>query len=97
MTKILIRCRNIHIGDTLFASSVAKKFKEQNPESIIHYDVAFLQPIELLMNNPYIDKVYYRESCETDYDVVYPANGRRCICVEVRMNPQFLSSNECVI
>ena len=58
MTKILIKCRNIHIGDTLFASSVAKKLKEQNPESTIHYDVTFLQPIELLMNNPYIDKVY---------------------------------------
>jgi len=75
MTKILIKCRNIHIGDTLFASSVAKKLKEQNSESTIHYDVTFLQPIELLMNNPYIDRVYYRESCETDYDVVYQLMG----------------------
>mgnify|MGYP003966754367 FL=1 len=71
MTKILIKCRNIHIGDTLFASSVAKKLKEQTPGCIIHYDVTFLQPIELLMNNPYIDKVFYRESNEADYDEVH--------------------------
>lgn len=71
MSKILIRCRNIHIGDTLFASSVAKKLKQKNPDSVIHYDVTFLQPIELLMNNPYIDGVYYRESDDSDYDEVY--------------------------
>lgn len=71
MTKILIKCRNIHIGDTLFASSIAKKLKEQNPNCEIHYDISFLQPIELMLNNPYIDKVFYKESENTDYDVIH--------------------------
>ena len=71
MTNILIRCRNIHIGDVIFCSSVAKKLKQRNPECIIHYDVNYLQPMELLINNPYIDGVYYKESASIDYDVVY--------------------------
>ena len=71
MTKILVRCRNIHIGDTLFASSVAKKLKEKNPECVIHYDISFLQPIELLINNPYIDEVFYKECADIDYDIIH--------------------------
>lgn len=71
MTNILIRCRNIQIGDTLFASSVAKKLKEENPNCVVHYDISFLQPIELMMNNPYIDEVFYKESADIQYDVVY--------------------------
>jgi hypothetical protein len=71
MTNILIRCRNIQIGDTLFASSVAKKLKEENPNCVVHYDISFLQPIELMMNNPYIDGVFYKESADIQYDVVY--------------------------
>lgn len=71
MTNILIRCRNIQIGDTLFASSVAKKLKEENPNCVVHYDISFLQPIELMMNNPYIDGVFYKESADIQYDVIY--------------------------
>ena len=71
MTNILIRCRNIHIGDVIFSSSVAKKLKERNPNCIVHYDVNYLQPMELLINNPYIDGVYYKETANVDYDVVY--------------------------
>lgn len=71
MTKILIRCRNIHIGDTLFASSVAKKIKENNPDCLIHYDISFLQPLELLKNNPYIDEVFYKERANIDYDTIH--------------------------
>ena len=71
MTKILVRCRNIHIGDTLFASSVAKKIKEMHPNSLLHFDISFLQPIELLLNNPYIDGVFYKESADIDYDIVH--------------------------
>lgn len=71
MTNILIKCRNIHIGDVLFCSSVAKKLKQTNPNCIIHYDVNYMQPIELLINNPYIDGVYYKESADIEYDVVY--------------------------
>lgn len=71
MTKILVRCRNIHIGDTLFASSVANKIKEMYPNSLVHFDISFLQPIELLLNNPYIDGVFYKESPNIDYDIVH--------------------------
>jgi hypothetical protein len=71
MTRILVRCRNIHIGDILFASSVAKKLKErQVGECIVDFDLNYLQPIELLRNNPWIDAVYYKESL-FEYDVIY--------------------------
>lgn len=62
MSRILIRCRNIEIGDILFASSVAKKFKDENSECSVDFDLNYLQPLELLQNNPYIDNVYYKES-----------------------------------
>jgi hypothetical protein len=62
MSRVLIRCRNIEIGDILFASSIAKKLKEENPEYSVDFDLNYLQPIELLQNNPYIDNVYYKES-----------------------------------
>lgn len=70
MTRILIRCRNIHIGDILHASSVARKLKEKNPSSVVHYDINYLQPMELLYNNPHIDGVYYKED-DGNYDEVY--------------------------
>ena len=62
MSRILIRCRNIEIGDILFASSIAKKLKEENSECSVDFDLNYLQPLELLQNNPYIDNVYYTES-----------------------------------
>lgn len=71
MTRILIKCRNIHIGDVIFSSSVAKKLKEINPKCIIHYDINYLQPIELLENNPYIDKVFFMENDNMEYDIVH--------------------------
>lgn len=70
MSKILVKCRNIHIGDILFASSVAKKLKEETPSSEVHFDIDYLQPIELLNNNPYIDKVFFKES-DSDYTKTY--------------------------
>ena len=69
MSKILIKCRNIHIGDILFASSVAKKIK-QTKLCEIHFDINYLQPLELLNCNPYIDKVFFMEN-EGVYDKVY--------------------------
>ena len=70
MSKILVKCRNIHIGDILFASSVAKKIKKETPSSEVHFDVDYLQPIELLSNNPYIDKVFFKES-DSGYTKIY--------------------------
>ena len=61
MNKILVKCRNIHIGDILLASSVAKKIK-QNKICEIHFDINYLQPLELLDCNPYIDKVFFMDS-----------------------------------
>jgi hypothetical protein len=71
MTNILIRCRNIHIGDVIFCSSVAKKLKEKNPNCVVHFDVNYLQPIELLINNPHIDDVFYKEDANIDYDIIH--------------------------
>ena len=65
MTKILINCIDLDIGDILFASSVAKKIKEESPWETscqLDFNVNYLQPLELLNNNPYIDKVYYKDS-----------------------------------
>ena len=70
MTRFLIRCRNIEIGDILFASSIAKKLKEESPECSVDYDLNYLQPIELLQNNPHIDNVYYKENVGT-YDEIF--------------------------
>tara|TARA_B100002019_G_scaffold253457_1_gene235006 strand:- start:2628 stop:3554 length:927 start_codon:yes stop_codon:yes gene_type:complete len=69
MNKILVKCRNIHIGDILLASSVAKKIK-QNKICEIHFDINYLQPLELLDCNPYIDKVFFMDS-EKNYDIIY--------------------------
>ena len=70
MTKFLIKCRNIEIGDILFASSIAKKLKQENKKCIVDFDLNYLQPVELLSNNPYIDNVYYKENVGT-YDEIY--------------------------
>lgn len=62
MNRFLVKCRNIEIGDILFASSIARKLKEQYSNCIVDYDINYLQPLELLQNNPYIDNVYFKES-----------------------------------
>jgi hypothetical protein len=76
MTKILINCVDLDIGDILFASSVAKKIKEESPWETscqLEFSVNYLQPLELLNNNPYIDKVYYKE-CGDEYTEVFDIN-----------------------
>lgn len=69
MTKFLVKCRNIEIGDILFASSIAKKLKHEHKDCTVDFDLNYLQPLELLQNNPYIDNVYYKENTET-YDKI---------------------------
>lgn len=76
MTKILINCVDLDIGDILFASSVAKKIKEElswETPCQLEFSVNYLQPLELLNNNPYIDKVYYKE-CGHEYTEVFNIN-----------------------
>ena len=71
MTKILIKCRNIFIGDILFAGSVARKLKDKyEGRCEIHFDLNYMQPLELMLNNPWIDKVFYMEN-EGEYDKEY--------------------------
>ena len=60
MNKFLIKCENLDIGDVLFASSVAKKIKQENPPCEVDFNVNYLQTLELLSNNPYI--VFFKES-----------------------------------
>ena len=70
MQKILIKCTGF-IGDILFASSIAKKLKEQNKECTVDYSIPVPQPLELLYNNPYIDNVFLDNNInESDYERV---------------------------
>jgi hypothetical protein len=54
--KILVNCTGF-IGDILFASSLAKKFKEKYEGCVVHYQIPLIQPKLLLEQNPYVDKV----------------------------------------
>ncbi len=45
------------IGDTLFASSVAKRLKEREPDCYVAIHSPLIQPLKLLQQNPYIDEV----------------------------------------
>jgi hypothetical protein len=78
--RILIKTYGF-IGDILFASSIAKKLKEQEDCSV-DYCIGFPQPYKLLKNNPHIDNVYLSSVKgprvqlpssiqESTYDMVY--------------------------
>lgn len=80
MEKILIKTYGF-IGDILFASSIAKKLKQEK-ECIVDYCIGFPQPYKLLKNNPYIDGVYLSkikgprtltsdEIKESNYNTIY--------------------------
>jgi ADP-heptose:LPS heptosyltransferase len=56
MEKILIKTYGF-IGDILFASSIAEKFKQEK-ECVVDYCIGFPQPYKLLKNNPWIGNVY---------------------------------------
>lgn len=58
MKKILIKTYGF-IGDILFASSIAKKLKEQyGNDCIVDYCIGFPQPYKLLKMNPWINNVF---------------------------------------
>ena len=57
-------------GDIIFASSIAKKLKEQNSECSVDYLIGFPQTKRLMQNNPYIDKVF-----TSDYPGPNPINN----------------------
>jgi hypothetical protein len=70
--KILIKSIGF-IGDNLFASSVAKKLKEQYKNCTVDIQLSILQPFELISNNPYIDNVYL-ENPNQEYSKIYQLN-----------------------
>lgn len=70
--KILVKTIGF-IGDNIFATSVAKKIKEENGnDCIVDFQISIVAPFELIHNNPYIDNVFLTNQDETQYDVVYP-------------------------
>lgn len=70
--KYLIKC-NGFIGDILFATSIAKKLKEENPNNIVDYKIPLQQPYYLLLANPYINDVYTANM--PDVDIQLALNG----------------------
>lgn len=58
MSKALVVCFG-YLGDHLFASSIAKKLKEERQFDVVDYVVGFPQVIPLLELNPYIDHVHF--------------------------------------
>ena len=73
MNRFLIKCENLDIGDVLFASSIAKKIKQENPPCEVDFNVNYLQTLELMSNNPYIDNVYYKNN-GSDYTTTHLLN-----------------------
>jgi len=69
--KYLINCTGF-IGDTLFASSIAKKLHEQDSMAVVDYAIPLIQPKFLLEQNPYINSVYLQSELRlTDYDRIF--------------------------
>jgi hypothetical protein len=70
--KILVKTIGF-IGDNIFATSVAKKLKEENGnDCLVDFQISILAPFELIYNNPYIDNVFLTNQDETQYDIVCP-------------------------
>jgi hypothetical protein len=69
--KILINTIGF-IGDNLFASSIAKKLKQQQ-DCEIDFKLSLPQPFELLSLNPYINNVYL-DTPNKQYDIQYNLN-----------------------
>jgi len=57
MKSCLIRCYGF-IGDILFASSIARKLKEERQFDQVDYIIGFPQIAQALTRNPYIDEVF---------------------------------------
>ena len=57
MKNVLVVCHGF-IGDSLFASSLAKKLKEDEGFDVVDYCIRFCQPEHLLNANPWIDNVH---------------------------------------
>jgi hypothetical protein len=58
MRRALVVCHG-YLGDHIFASSIAKKLKEENQFDVVDYVVGFPQVIPFLELDPYIDQVMF--------------------------------------
>ncbi len=70
--RILIKTVG-YIGDILFASSIAEQLKRKfGSDTLIDYCIGLVQPLELMYNNPHINKVYLgMEEPPNGYDERY--------------------------
>jgi hypothetical protein len=94
--KILINTVGF-IGDNLFASSIAKKLKQQQ-DCEVDFKLSLPQPFELLSLNPYIDNVYL-EKPNKQYDIEYnlkpihrkltPCEQFQIQCDVIEYSPEF--------
>jgi hypothetical protein len=73
-TRILVNCTGF-IGDILFASSVAKKLKNQE-DCTIDYLIQLHQPEQLLRQNPHINEVFVQFEPPYQYDRVINLHGQ---------------------
>jgi hypothetical protein len=84
--KALIECIGF-IGDNLFASSIAKKLKEQGYAEV-DLKLSIAQPFELLKLNPSIDNVFLYEQIEySKYSRVFtlqPINRRETPTIQLQ-------------
>jgi len=75
--KILIKCTGF-VGDHLFATGIAKEFKEQGVEQV-DYSVQVHQVMGLFSNDPHIDRVFYHTQLDqemlSEYDVIHTLPG----------------------
>lgn len=72
MKRALINCTGF-IGDILFASSIAEKLQSEEQFDKIDYNIQIHQPLELLSNNPFIDRIFIRGNGinEKDYNKIF--------------------------
>lgn len=85
--KILIKTMGF-IGDNIFATSIAKKLKEQyGNECQVDFQLSILAPFELISNNPYIDNVHMEVEEEIEYDIVHklqPINRKETPVIQLQ-------------
>ena len=71
--KVLIKPNNLFIGDQLFSTSVADRYKETFKNVEIHYVTEFPQLMNLFENHPNIDNVWFKGTNES-YDKIIDLN-----------------------
>lgn len=85
--KILIKTMGF-IGDNIFATSIAKKLKEQYKKDCqVDFQLSILAPFELISNNPHIDNVYMEVDDESEYDIVHklqPINRKETPTIQLQ-------------